>query len=79
MFNAAADAKAATAECQALVPRAEADLREAVEDTAEQEEARRRLADVLARQKADTRIPGARRELDEARDRWQRLTGRRPV
>ncbi|MFF2616703.1 hypothetical protein [Kitasatospora sp. NPDC058046] len=79
VFNAAADAKAATAERQALVPRAEADLREAVEDTADQEEARRRLADVLARQKADTRIPGARRELDEARDRWQRLTGRRPV
>lgn len=78
VFNAVADAKAAAVERRALVPLAEAELREAEADTASREEARRQLAELLARQKADTRIPRARRELDAERDRWQRLTGSRP-
>ncbi|MBV6700210.1 hypothetical protein KV557_24415 [Kitasatospora aureofaciens] len=78
VFNAAADAKVSKAERQALVPQAEAELRNAIADTDDQEQARRRLAEVVARQKSDARIPGARRELDAARDRWQQLTGRRP-
>ncbi|MFF7454443.1 hypothetical protein [Kitasatospora sp. NPDC008115] len=78
VFNAAADAKVAKVERQALVPQAEADLREAISDTAGQEEARRRQTELAARQESDTRIPQARREWDAARDRWQQLTGRRP-
>ncbi|MEU1283414.1 hypothetical protein [Kitasatospora sp. NPDC005856] len=78
VFNAVTDAKAAAVERLALVPRAEADVREAEADTAGQEEARRELAELLARQESDTRIPQARRELDAERDRWQRLTGSRP-
>ncbi|MFD4659766.1 hypothetical protein ACFWP2_29535 [Kitasatospora sp. NPDC058444] len=78
VFNAVADAKAAAVERQALVPGAEAELREAQADTAAQEEARRQLAELVARQKSDARIPQARRELDAERDRWQRLTGSRP-
>ncbi|MFJ2189866.1 hypothetical protein ACIOJE_18300 [Kitasatospora sp. NPDC087861] len=78
VFNAAADAKVSKAERQALVPQAEAELRDAIADTAAQEQARRRLAEVEARQKSDARIPRARQELDAARDRWQQLTGRRP-
>ena len=77
-FNAAADAKVSKAERQALIPQAEAELRSAIADTGAQEAARRQLAETVARQKGDARIPQARRELDAARDRWKRLTGHRP-
>ncbi|MGV9266184.1 hypothetical protein ACWDRR_16150 [Kitasatospora sp. NPDC003701] len=78
VFNAAADAKVSKAERQALVPQAEAELRDAIADTAAQEQARLRLTEVVARQKSDPRVPRARGELDAARDQWQQLTGRRP-
>ncbi|MFE7193981.1 hypothetical protein [Kitasatospora sp. NPDC057541] len=77
-FNAAADAKVSKAERLAKVPQAEAELRKVIADTTGPEQARRRLADVTARQKSDARIPQARRELDEACDHWEHLTGRRP-
>ncbi|MGW3071553.1 hypothetical protein [Kitasatospora sp. NPDC001132] len=79
VFNAGADAKASAVERQALVPEAEAELRDALADTAGQEEARQRLTELLARQKADPRIPQARLELEAAKDRWQQLTGSRPA
>ncbi|MGW2255162.1 hypothetical protein ACWCXH_33995 [Kitasatospora sp. NPDC001660] len=78
VFNAAADEKMARLERRALVPQAEAELREAKADTAGQEQARDRLAKVKARQKSDKRIPRARQELDAAFDRWEQLTGHRP-
>ncbi|MEU6973815.1 hypothetical protein AB0A71_40035 [Kitasatospora aureofaciens] len=76
--NAAADAKAAKAERLAKIPQAEAELRKVTADTSGPEQARQRLADLTARQKSDARIPRARRELDAARDRWEKLTGHRP-
>ncbi|MFJ9461020.1 hypothetical protein ACIRST_38870 [Kitasatospora sp. NPDC101447] len=78
VFNAAADEKAAQAERQALVPKAEAKLRQTTADTADREQAEEQLAVLKARQKSDTRIPRARRDLDAAFDRWEQLTGRRP-
>jgi hypothetical protein len=78
VFNACADAKVARAERLAQIPLAEAELREAMADTAGPEQARRRLAEVADRQGTDTRIPQARKELDAAFERWEQLTGRRP-
>ncbi|MET8704700.1 hypothetical protein ABZW10_38460 [Kitasatospora sp. NPDC004723] len=77
-FNAVADAKVSRAERLGLVPRAEAELKDALADTTAQEQARERLSEVLSRQKSDVRIPRARHELDAAQDRWEQLTGRRP-
>lgn len=71
VFNAAADAKVSRVEREALVPQAEAELRDAIADTIDQEQARLRLSEVMAGQKSDVRVPRARRELDAARDRWQ--------
>ncbi|GAA4831998.1 hypothetical protein [Kitasatospora terrestris] len=78
VHDAVAAAKRAKAERETLVPEAEAELAEALADTAGQQHAKRHLADVEARHEADPRIPEARRELDAARDRWHHLTGRRP-
>jgi hypothetical protein len=76
--NAVADAKISRAERQVLVPQAEAELHDVIADTAGPDQARRRLADLLDRQKSDASIPQARREWDAACDQWQQLTGRRP-
>ncbi|MFJ1936760.1 hypothetical protein ACIOGZ_29385 [Kitasatospora sp. NPDC088160] len=78
VFNAVAEEKVARVERQELVPQAEAELSEALADTAGREQAAERLAAVKARQKSDKRIPRARRELDAAFDRWEQLTGHRP-
>ncbi|SOB88662.1 hypothetical protein [Streptomyces sp. 1331.2] len=78
VFNASADEKIARAERQARVPQAEAELRAAEADTAGQDRARDRMAEVEAGQKSDKRIPRARQELDAAFDRWEQLTGHRP-
>lgn len=78
VHNAIASAKTLARERPALIRQAAAELRSTKTDTAEQEEARLRLDAVTARQRADTRIPEARRDLDAAHDRWHLLTGRRP-
>ncbi|TQF01328.1 hypothetical protein E6W39_02585 [Kitasatospora acidiphila] len=78
VYNAVANAKASKAERQALVPQAEAELRDVIADTAGQEQAQSRLADLLDRQKSDVRIPQARHEWNAACERWQQLTGHRP-
>ncbi|MET8543846.1 hypothetical protein ABZW03_24825 [Kitasatospora sp. NPDC004799] len=78
VFNAAVAEKVARVERRALIPQAEAELREAKADTAGQERAKERLDEVKTRQKSDTRIPRARQELDAEFDRWEQLTGHRP-
>jgi hypothetical protein len=47
-------------------------------DTGPQEAARRRLEAVTARQREDKRIGAALARLEDARDEWEAVTGRRP-
>lgn len=54
------------------------ELQQAIDDTTEQDSARERLDQVTQEQQQDDRIEQARLELEQARDRWQSLTGRRP-
>ncbi|MFF3564736.1 hypothetical protein ACFYXS_32330 [Streptomyces sp. NPDC002574] len=62
----------------AAVKRAEDELKEARADTRPADRARRHLSAVTARQSRDRSLDEALTRLENARDRWQRLTGRRP-
>ncbi|RKE16817.1 hypothetical protein [Streptomyces sp. TLI_171] len=76
--DAIAAAKRATPLRLADIPRAEVELAEAVADTTGHEQALERLEQGKAEEAADTKIPAARRALDEELDRWHKITGTRP-
>ncbi|MFJ1795789.1 hypothetical protein [Kitasatospora griseola] len=73
-----ARAKSARLDREALLPAAEAALAQVREDTAEVDRAHVRLEEVRAEQDADPTIAEAEQRWEDARDRWQRLTGVRP-
>lgn len=62
----------------ASIRKTEAELVAARADTGPQEAARRRLEAVTARQREDKRIGAALARLEDARDEWEAVTGRRP-
>ncbi|MGG7568726.1 hypothetical protein [Streptomyces sirii] len=57
----------------------EAELREARKETEPVETARKLLEGTRARHSSDPQLPKAQAALDDARDVWQELTGRRPL
>jgi hypothetical protein len=57
----------------------EAELKRARKATEHVQAAEERLEETRARHDADVTIPRARAALDDARDTWQELTGRRPL
>ncbi|MFE2161868.1 hypothetical protein ACFW9M_29185 [Streptomyces lydicus] len=61
------------------VHKLETELREARKETQPMEAARELLEETRARHGSDPQLPKARAALDDARDVWQELTGRRPL
>lgn len=76
--NAAATAQRLQGLREKDIGKLEAELSRARADTEPVEAARERLEQTRARQGADPRLPKARAALDDARDAWQQLAGRRP-
>ncbi|MCX5450272.1 hypothetical protein [Streptomyces nigrescens] len=77
--NAAVTANQLQALRDVDIHKLEAELREAREATEPVETARELLEEMRARHGSDPQLPKARAALDDARDVWQELTGRRPL
>jgi hypothetical protein len=76
--NAAAAAQRLRGLREKDIGKLEAELSRARADTEPMEAAREQLEQTRAWQDADPRLPKARAALDDARDAWQQLAGRRP-
>lgn len=76
--NAVAEENAFRIRAAAELEQAEEELTTARVDTGPQDEARARITEVEERQRRDAKRQEAGVELEAARDRWQRLTGKRP-
>lgn len=77
--NAAVTANQLQALRDSDIHKLEAELCEARKETEPIETARELLEETRARHSNDPRLPKARAALDDARDVWQELTGRRPL
>ncbi|MFI6729955.1 hypothetical protein NRF20_01630 [Streptomyces sp. R-74717] len=77
--NAAAAAQRLSERRAGDIRTLEAELREAQEATEPVDVAQERLEKTRARHSADLKLPRAREALDDARQEWQDLTGRRPL
>ncbi|MEV7471308.1 hypothetical protein AB0O20_33120 [Streptomyces kronopolitis] len=77
--NAAVTANQLQALRDGDIHKLKAELREAREATEPMDTARELLEETRARHGSDPQLPKAQAALDDARDVWQELTGRRPL
>ncbi|MEV7427728.1 hypothetical protein [Streptomyces sp. NPDC091212] len=78
IHDAAADENAFRSTLAAQLTQAQEESAEARQDTGQLDSARQRLTEVIDRNRNDPRRKEALTELEEAHDRWETLTQRRP-